>query len=181
MKDAGGSELWYLVDGEDRLIEASARYFELAARNGLPEPRSAIGKPLWDFVSGSSVRAVQKALLGRVRRSGNPVVVQSRCDGPGVRRDEFLEIRPGEGPGHIAILVRTVTEEYRPPRALLDPEQRTGRRSLTMCSWCDRVRAGSGWVEVEQAAGLMGLTSSDFAPQIDYDLCDRCRQLLSDA
>jgi hypothetical protein len=173
--------LWYAIDGDDRLVQASSGYFDFAARNDLPGADLALGDPLWDFVSGESVRAVQKALLRRVRRSGMTVVLPFRCDGPEVRREQLLTIGPGEGGEMIVFMTRVLAEERRPRQALLDRRRQRATRSVAMCSWCDRVNAGSVWVEVEQAALALGLTSGGAMPQISHELCERCVLELSGA
>jgi hypothetical protein len=173
--------LWYVVDGDDRLVQASSGYFDFAAQNDLPEAGLALGDHLWDFVSGESVRTVQKALLRRVRRSGMTVVLPFRCDGPEMRREQLLTIGPGEGGEMIVFMTQVVAEHQRPRQALLDRRQQRATRAIAMCSWCDRVKEGSAWVEVEQAALALGLTNGGVMPTIDHELCERCALDLSRA
>jgi hypothetical protein len=166
--------LWYVIDGDDRLVQVSTGYFDFAARNDLPGADRALGQPLWDFVAGESVRAVQKAFIRRVRRSGMTVVLPFRCDGPEVRREQLLTVGPAEGGEMIVFMTQVVAEMPRPPQALLDRRRERGKRTVVMCSWCDRVKEGSAWVEVEQAALALGLTGDRDMPRIRYDLCDEC-------
>jgi hypothetical protein len=173
--------LWYVIDGDDRLVQVSSGYFDFAARNDLPEADLALGRPLWDFVAGDSVRAVQKAFLRRVRRSGMTVVLPFRCDGPDVRREQLLTVGPAEGGEMIVFMTEVVAELPRPRQALLDHRRRRAKRTVVMCSWCDRVKEGSAWVEIEQAALALGLTDGGAMPRIDHDICDRCALELSQA
>ena len=166
--------LWYVIDGDDRLVQVSTGYFDFAARNDLPGADRALGRPLWDFVAGESVRAVQKAFIRRVRRSGMTVVLPFRCDGPEVRREQLLTVGPAEGGEMIVFMTQVVAELPRPRQALLDRRRERGKRTVVMCSWCDRVKEGSAWVEVEQAALALGLTGDGDMPRIRYDLCEEC-------
>jgi hypothetical protein len=166
--------LWYVIDGDDRLVQVSTGYSDFAARNDLPEADIALGQPLWDFVAGESVRAVQKAFLRRVRRSGMTVILPFRCDGPEVRREQLLTVGPAEGGEMIVFMTQVVAERRRPRQALLDRRRERGKRTVVMCSWCDRVKEGSAWVEIEQAALALGLTGDGDMPRIRYDLCDEC-------
>jgi hypothetical protein len=79
----------------------------------------------------------------------------------------------------IVFMTQVVAVHQRPRQALLDRRQPRATRAVTMCSWCDRVKEGSAWVEVEQAALALGLTSGGVMPRISYDLCDRCARELS--
>jgi hypothetical protein len=175
----GKGPLWYVIDGDDRLVQASTGYFDFAARNDLPEADLALGDPLWDSVSGESVRAVQKALVRRVRRSGMTVVLPFRCDGPEVRREQLLTIGPAEDGEMIVFMTQVVAERQRPRQPLFDRRRQRAKRTVVMCSWCDRVEEGSAWVEVEQAALALGLSGGGAMPRISYDLCDRCALELS--
>ena len=166
--------LWYVIDGDDRLVQVSTGYSDFAARNDLPGADLAVGQPLWDFVTGESVRAVQKAFIRRVRRTGMTVAIPSRCDDPGVRREQLLTIGPAEGGEMIVFMTQVVAERRRPRQALLDRRRERGKRTVVMCSWCDRVQEGSAWVEVEQAALALGLTGDGDMPRIRYDLCEEC-------
>jgi hypothetical protein len=179
MTKDGKDPLWYVIDGDDRLVQASTGYFDFAARNDLPEADLALGDLLWDFVSGESVRAVQKALLRRVRRSGMTVVLPFRCDGPEVRREQLLTIGPAEGGEMIVFMTEVVAERQRPHQALFDRRRPRAKRTVVMCSWCDRLKEGAAWVEVEQAALALGLTGDGVMPRINYDLCERCARELS--
>jgi hypothetical protein len=173
--------LWYVIDGDDRLVQVSTGYSDFAARNDLPEANLALGRPLWDFVAGESVRAVQKAFIRRVRRSGMTVILPFRCDGPEVRREQLLTVGPAEGGEMIVFMTQVVAERQRPPQALLDRRRQRAKRTVAMCSWCDRVKERSAWVEVEQAALALGLTGEGIMPRISYDLCEECVLELSQA
>jgi hypothetical protein len=173
--------VWYAIDEADRLVEASPAYFDFAAQNEFPGAGLCVGKPLWDCVSDSTTRLVQKSLVRRVRRSGRSLTLPFRCDGPSVRRELTLEIGRRTETSWIQFSAATVSEEQRPRQALLDLGQKRADRMITMCSWCDRFMVGRDWVEIEQAVSDLGLTSGRDLPGISYALCDRCGGMLSRA
>lgn len=174
-------DIWYVIDEFDCLTEASGGYFGFAAENQFADAGSDIGRSLWDSVSDNTTRMVQKSLVRRVRRSGRSLVLPFRCDGPAVRRELSLEIGSRADIGWIQFSVQTRSEEERPRQPLLDPAEPRGDRSITMCSWCDRLMIGRSWVEIEYAAGEMGLMDGRDLPAIRYALCDRCGGMLSRA
>ena len=180
MEDRRRGALRYAIDGEDRLVNANPEYFAFAAENDFPDAEATIGTPLWDLVAGSSVREVQRTLLRRVRRTGRTLVLPFRCDSPGVRRESLLKIEPRADPDRIVFTAWILEEQDRPRQAVLDREQPRKRGTIAMCSWCGRVKDGSAWVEIEQAAESLGLTDGDLVPQDRHDLCDRCVLVLSE-
>jgi hypothetical protein len=162
-------------------VAASQAYFDFADQNEFPGAGLCVGKPLWDCVSDSTTRQVQKSLVRRVRRFGRSLTLPFRCDGPSVRRELTLEIGRRAETSWIQFSSATVSEEQRPRQALLDLGQGRGDRKITMCSWCDRFMVGRAWVEIEQAVSDLGLTSGRDLPSISYALCDRCGGMLSRA
>jgi hypothetical protein len=174
-----GSDLWYVIDGEDRLVEASSGYFDFAAENKLAGADATIGQPLWNFVAGDSVREVQRALLRRIRRSGTSVALPFRCDGPEVRREMILRIEPVGQDDRLLVSSRPLEEARRRRQAILDPDEPRGKRTVAMCSWCGRVSVDSGWVDIERAVEGMGLAKGTRMPAIRQDLCDRCVLVLA--
>jgi hypothetical protein len=174
-------EVWYAIDETDRLVAASEAYYDFAGQNEFPGAHLCVGRPLWDCVSDSTTRLVQKSLVRRVRRSGRTLTLPFRCDGPGVRRELTLAIGRRRETSWIQFSAATVSEEQRPPQALLDLGQARGDQTITMCSWCDRFMVERLWVEIEQAVSRLGLTSGTALPRITYALCDSCSGMLSRA
>jgi hypothetical protein len=173
--------VWYAIDGIDRLVEASEAYFDFAGQNEYPGAALCVGNLLWDSVSDSTTRLVQRSLVRRVRRFGRTLTLPFRCDGPSVRRELILEIGKRAETGWIQFSATTVSEERRPRQALLDLREERGDRTITMCSWCDRFMVGRVWVEIEQAVSDLGLTEGSDLPSVGYALCDRCTGMLSSA
>ena len=167
-------DLFYVIDADDRVVKANAGYFDFAAQNNFPDARATIGEPLWDFVSGKGVQAVQKTLIRRIRRTGGTVVLPFRCDGPAVRRELTLTVGPGGGEGWIVFSTQLAMAQWRDRQPFLDRTVPRGHQVVRMCSWCGRVEDGSTWVEIEEASSGLGLSSVDSMPRIGHDLCNRC-------
>jgi hypothetical protein len=175
----GRPGVWYAIDEADRLMEASEAYFDFAGQNEYPTAGLCVGSLLWDSVSDSTTRLVQRSLVRRVRRFGRTLTLPFRCDGPSVRRELTLEIGRRAETGWIQFSAATISEVQRPRQALLDLGQARGDRTITMCSWCDRFMVDRVWVEIEQAVSDLGLTKGSDLPSITYALCDRCDGMLS--
>lgn len=173
--------LTYTIDAEDLLTEADAGYFDFAERNHWAGAEGSIGRPLWDFVSGSTVQKVQRSLLRRVRRNGRPIELPFRCDGPGMRREMAIRIEPRGPTGVVVFSASVLSETPRPARALLDPGLPRGEGAIEMCAWCDRFRVDGRWMEIEAASATLGLTTASELPRISHDLCDRCAEMLEAA
>jgi hypothetical protein len=174
-------DVWYVIDEFDRLTEASDGYFGFAAQNQFSEASADLGKSLWSAVSDDTTRTVQKSLVRRVRRSGRSLALPFRCDSPAVRRELSLEIGVQAGIGWVRFSVWPISEESRPPQALLDSSTPRSDRTITMCSWCDRFMVGRVWVEIERAVEELGLMNGSALPRISYALCDRCGGMLERA
>jgi hypothetical protein len=173
--------LTYAIDGEDRLIEASPRYFSFAAENLWAGAGSSIGRPLWDFVAGASMRRVQGSLLRRVRAGDRRVELPFRCDAPAVRREMTIGIDARSADGTVVFSASVLAESSRPGEALLDPEQPRGSGLIEMCGWCDRFYVRGEWMEVETASRVLGLTTASELPRISHGICPDCVELLESA
>src|SRR4051812_30304 len=87
----------YAVDAEHRIVAVGRRRWDrFATENGAPELRAdrVIGRNLFEFVSGADVKQAYRDLAARVVASGEPVVVNTRCDSTGVARELRLSIAP---------------------------------------------------------------------------------------
>lgn len=173
-------DLVYVVDDRDLLVAASPGYFAFAEENCWSGAEASIGESLWDFVAGATMRKVQEALLRRIRETGHPVELPFRCDSPEARREMTIVIEP-QAEGRVAFSARVDAERTRPHEALLDPAQSRGIDLIEMCGWCDRFMVGGRWVEVEEAAAELGLTTAANLPGISHGLCSDCGKMLSGA
>jgi hypothetical protein len=170
----------YAIDDRDRLVAADSGYFSFAARNAWAGAEDSIGKSLWDFVSGSTLRKVQASLLHRIRDTGNGVELPFRCDSPTVRREMTIAIQP-QVDGGITFSPSVRSEQSRSRQPLLDRAERGDSNLVEMCGWCDRFLVGGRWVEVEAAATKLGLMVAGELPAISHGLCERCSERLTAA
>lgn len=172
------TELSYVIDADDVLVEASPGYFEFAADGHWHGSQASLGQPLWLFVAGAPMRKVQRALVRRVRDHGRTIELPFRCDGPEVRREMEIRIGP-RAEGRVAFAARLLSERRRQPQALLDPDARRGSGEIEMCGWCNRFLVGGEWVEVEAAAAELGLTGAAAVPAISHVICPDCKRMLT--
>ena len=87
----------YAVDAEHRIVAVGRRRWDrFAVENGVPElcADSVIGRDLFEFVSGPDVRLAYRQMADRVISTGEPAVVNTRCDSPGVAPTLRLSISP---------------------------------------------------------------------------------------
>jgi hypothetical protein len=91
----------------------------------------------------------------------------------------ILRIEAVGSSDRLLISSRPLEEHRRPRQAIFDPDERRGKRTVTICSWCGRARDSSEWMEIEQAARDLDLTGTAPLPAVRHDLCDRCVLVLS--
>jgi hypothetical protein len=128
-------------------------------------------------VAGEQVRLFYQALFFRVRVHGEPIELRCRCDGPRELRVQRLRIERIDG-RILGLHVHTLEQSVIPYNALLDPVAERSGREIQMCSLCKRVRAAHGsWIELDRAAGRLGLLAEDRPPALVWDICPACREL----
>jgi hypothetical protein len=171
-------ERQYRLDREDVIQWVDRGWDAFAARNGAPSlvASAVVGRPLFDFLTGSETRHIYTMLLRGVRESGQPVSVPFRCDAPTLRRSMELTIAP-ETAGALLLSTRLIDRAEQPEVALLaaDPA-RAGDCFLLMCSWCKRVEVEGAWSDVEAAVQRLRLFELATLPQITHGMCPACEQ-----
>jgi hypothetical protein len=170
--------LSYTVDAAGRIVEIDGPWDAFAARNGAPDlMRDAVlSRPLLSFVTGRDMQVLVSALLSRVR-SGEPLALEFRCDSPEERRYVLFEAFPLP---EAAVLCATslIRSEPRAPQALIDAAAPRSGRVVVLCSWCLRVKAGAGWLEIEDGVRALGLLAEEPVPQVSHGICPACLPLL---
>jgi hypothetical protein len=171
--------LSYAIDEHDHLIRVDEGYYRFAEENGWSGAGSTLGRSLWDYVSGSEVKMLQRLLVRRIRDGVGDVELPFRCDGPDVRREMNIRIvaRPGGRVVLFSSRLRSAHERDLPQR-LLDPETPRSDEVLTMCGWCDRFEVAGEWVEVEEAAKRLGLFNRAELPALSHGVCPHCNEML---
>lgn len=158
----------YTVDVHDQIIEVGGAWRAFAeANDGGAIADGVIGRSLWDFVQGATVRHLYQRLLTRVR-AGFMVQVSMRCDAPHARRDFMLTLEP-LADGAVRFEGDIVRESLRSPVVL------RGDRPLRLCGWCARVWMNGGWVELEDAVERQSLLRQHAPlPDVTHGICETC-------
>lgn len=162
---------WYEMDSEDVISAVSPGWddFALANDGSAAVAASVVGRPLWEFVSGEETRALLAAVL-HAARSGSAVDVPMRCDAPG--RERRLSFHASMGPGgRLRVETQLMGEVTREPVIL---EHTRGDGLLRMCSWCNSIRAGDGWMEATAAVSTLGLFDLPETPRVSHGICEAC-------
>lgn len=169
-----GGTFAHQIDADDRLVQVDAAWRAFGRENGLPDPDAVVlGRPLWDFITGTEVRHLYELILGRVR-GGRTVSFPFRCDAPHLRRHMRMAVAPLAA-GAVRFLCVLLRQEARAPAALLDPSRRPGEDVLILCSWCKRVAVAPGeWAEVEDAVARLGLFEAAELPGLSHGICPPC-------
>jgi len=171
-----------VIDDEDRLVKVDAGYYRFAEENGWDGAGESLGRSLWDFVAGEDLERLQRMLVRRIRDEIRGVELPFRCDGPDVRREMNLNIAATSSGRLVVFSARMRSEEPRErTQALLSADAPRGKRTLTMCGWCDRFLVGGEWVEVEEAASRLGLFRVAELPEISHGVCPDCGEMLKAA
>jgi hypothetical protein len=171
--------LSYAINEHDHLIRVDEGYYRFAEENRWPDAGSSLGRSLWDYVSGSEMKKLQRLLVRRIRDEVGDVELPFRCDGPEVRRE--MDIRIVARPGGRVVLFssRLRSERVRDlPQRLLDPTTRRSTETLSMCGWCDRFEVDGEWVEVEEAARRLELFNRSELPALSHGICPDCNEML---
>ena len=171
--------LSYAIDEHDHLIKVDEGYYRFAEENGWSDAGSSLGRSLWDYVSGSEMKKLQRLLVRRIRDEVGDVELPFRCDGPSVRRE--MDIRIVARPGGRVVLFssRLRSERGRDlPQRLLDPAAPRSAEVLAMCGWCDRFEVGGEWLEVEEAAARLELFNRAKLPTLSHGICPDCNEML---
>jgi hypothetical protein len=171
--------LSYAIDEHDHLIRVDEGYYRFAEENGWGEAGTSLGRSIWDYVGGDEMKKLQRLLVRRIRDGVGDVELPCRCDGPDVRREMNIRIIARPGGRVVLFSARLCSEQERDlPQRLLDPATPRSNEALTMCGWCDRFRVAEEWVEVEQAAKLLGLFNRSELPALSHGICADCHELL---
>jgi hypothetical protein len=171
--------LSYAIDEHDHLIRVDRGYYSFARENGWEEAATSLGRSLWDYVAGHEMVKLQRLLVRRIRNDAGDVELPFRCDSPGVRREMNIRIVARPGGRVVLFSARMRSEEaWDLPQWLLDPATPRGDDVLEMCGWCDRFEVDGEWVEVEEAARLLGLFSRPELPALSHGICPDCNAML---
>jgi hypothetical protein len=165
----------YSVDDADQIRWVNENWDRFAIENDASHLAggAVIGTSLWSHVSDVTLQYLLQKIFARARASRQPIVLKCRCDAPLMRREieMYLDSRDGAS----VVVMSTVIAAQ--PRAI--EYTFTGHHGLlVICSWCNAVRNGKQWVELETAVRQLRLLEGQNTPQIVHSLCDGCERSL---
>jgi hypothetical protein len=165
----------YWVDAENRLAAVDEEFREFAVVNGAPElaSNSILGRRMSSFCSDDATIEIWTRLFSRARE-GASISLHIRCDSPEKRRLLTLDLSVHED-RRIRVLSTTLSEEDRPPIALLEVARTPAETVLGCCGWCKRWRLPTGtWVEAEELVATLRLLEEEVLPGVSHGICDEC-------
>jgi hypothetical protein len=177
--DAGPGEIVYRIDAQGRVAYVSEAWDAFAVDNDAPELRASavLGRPLAEFISDPETRHIVDSLVRRAGESGRTLQVSFRCDAPHERRRLQMTVTPLED-GGTEFRTRPQRLDLRPDSPLLNRQTSRTGDLLTMCSWCNRVRVGGNWDEIEVAVDRLALLEAPALPGLTHGICEECSDQL---
>lgn len=164
----------YRIDNRDRLCHVNDAWEAFARDNGGEgfDAKHVLGRSLWSYVRDLRLGQVYHHVIADARR-GREVRLRFRCDAPGRRRLLEMTVCGTEG-GAVQFRTHELATAHRPHEALLDASTPRTGMPVDVCSWCNRVRAGDAWLEVEQAVERMHLMLRSVLPPLEHGTCEHC-------
>lgn len=169
------SQLVYEIDDRDRIVAIGKDWPAFAAANGGAglDSDAVVGRPLYDFIAGNTVRQVYAAIIARAR-SGRPVRFQYRCDAPAWRREFEMQVF-STAPDRVTFISTLLRETSRPPVDLFGVRPKAERPFVRICSWCHAVAGPSGqWLPLETAVAAAGVMEEARHGGVTHGICPDC-------
>lgn len=177
--------IFYSLDQDNKIVGVGPGWNEFARANGAPEleSHSLMGKPVMNYFFDEATRRLYSRLFERVRKIGQEVSFQYRCDSPSLRRFMRLTVSPGSN-GGVMVLSETLAKEPREEecfqweRVPTAAQRKARLRNMVLmaaCGICSRIQIPSGsWLEIEDALASMGLTDEPWFPLLTPSVCPDC-------
>jgi hypothetical protein len=165
----------YDINAHDEVTAVEGDWERMASDNeaeGLVD-RPRVKRLIWDFISNPDVAQVYRMLFARVRRDGAPVSFTYRCDHASARRLYGMRLTGLDGAG-VRLSTWLIEETARESVRLLERDVPRSSELVYVCSWCNRVRMGDRWLEVEDALHETSLFEAERVPAITHGVCRPC-------
>lgn len=172
MHDSDSWQIEYLLDERDQIISTGGDWNDFATQNDASElsDEKLMGRPLLDFVSGKVTRSYIQVLIEQVRKSGQSIALDYRCDSPDVRRFMQMKVSPSLNNG-IRFQNRVLRIEPREtPVTFYRPAERI-RGCYNRCSMCNRIKVAEVWGEAES---LLPRREYQKGVAVIYGICPGC-------
>ncbi len=170
----------YSIDRHDILTTIGDGWSEFADENDGVDvlyPDSVIGKSLWDFVKGHSLRQIYQEIVRDVRGNDRSVGFDYRCDSPYLKRFMRMEIMGQAQSTNVTFLSHTIRIEAK-EHILRVAAAHRGHFQMTRCSICNFVKLpNEQWGELEVALTDFGLLANDREVRFAWGVCPTCRTL----
>lgn len=170
----------YSIDRHDVLTNIGDGWTEFADENDGVDvlyPNSVIGKSLWDFVKGLSLRQIYQEIVRDVRGNDRTVAFDYRCDSPSLKRFMRMEITGQSHSSNVTFLSRTIRIEAK-EHILKVAAAHRGHFQMTRCSICNLVKLpNEQWDELEIALTEFDLLANDREVRFAWGVCPICRTM----
>ncbi len=174
------ADLVYRLNSQDQITFINEAWVNFAVANDAPRliPERVLGRSLWEFISDETTTTLYKEILDQVH-AGQQMTFNFRCDSPANRR--LMEMTISKLPsGEVQFETRTISEEVRTPKELLDRYAPRIGEVLHICGWCKRVDVGAGiWAEIEDAIEAFSLFERGALPRLTHGMCKECFETIS--
>lgn len=170
-------ECKYVVDQNARIVSVSESWALVARDNDAAaelKEDDVIGRSLFDFIADEHCQDLYKALIKKVRATGEATSFPFRCDTPERRRLMELCITQTSD-GKIEFDIELLRDDEREaPCNLLDADHPRTDDEVLICSWCKCVQIGDDWLEIEDATKALGLSNESALPKLNHGICELC-------
>lgn len=177
MKEPVRIEYW--LNKLDEVVYVNEAWTQFALENdgvGLG-PENILHRPLYGFITDSTMRLLYWDMLKRVR-AGYTLQFPFRCDSPTQYRLLEMTVTP-DVDGLVKFSTLEVLVKERTPIRLFASSARRSTALVRVCSWCKRIEVESQqWVEVEDAIFCLRLFERDRLPRLSHGICQDCLTML---
>lgn len=169
----------YTIGSDDVITHVSDAWVRFAEENEAPElsAPNVVGRPIWDFVQGSTVRRLYGDVFRQLREERREVLIPFRCDSPNRERHMDLLLQCPDG-GEILASGQLLFESLRDPVQLFARRSPRSPDTLPICSLCRRFLVLGEWMTAADALRRTRLLNHEPLPVLDETVCGRCRAAL---
>ena len=173
----------YTVDKNDKLIEFSSNWDEVAHEGDAPElaAQNIAGKPLRNFVVGNPAQMYVDVVFEFARLKKEPVVKTYRCDTPQFKRNMQMTVTPKPN-GDVETVHEVLSIEPWEKELMIDNSRaKEGKGDLKLydrCSVCNDIFYEDKWLTQDDIAVLN--PSFEKEPMwVTYTVCPFCKNKLN--
>ena len=161
----------YTLDDDFQIVSTSSNWDSFAVENQGEACTTdrVVGKLLWEFVQGESVRLFLQVILMYCRESGQTLTFDCRRDSPDARRFFVQSVEYSENDGFI---IRHRLENLYRPEAGPKVIKITEFLQRNRCSNCGSIKLPDGWVDIFSF-------TSESVDISGYEICEACRESIA--